>query len=641
MIRFWSKAITAVAVAYWMIGATSAPLAADDAPANSAQQISDANAWANAVLGPCADYSQRLIDAKNGVDTATGDDEASGQRLQQANQNMDAAEKRLAAAKTQLPNAQAAYDQCMKAMTGIAEQCQAESAALNAANNELNASQAARDAAKTAEDNAYGNSTAAQNGLAAAGSQLASAANDLDNCVKRETAQQQPAPPTNQAKQDTPPPIDTPPSNTPPPQPPEPNSPMPGDVSQVFSPPPVGPPPPFVPPAVTPPPSGAGGSLTCNYTDGSGGTASFTTTDPQFLQQGCPPTIFPGLTIANAPPAPGGGPFAPLTPASQPPLTPPPPNPSGPVRVGPPQQPPPDPFAPTGASAGSSSGGGNGPASGPDGPLSPGSILPGLIGMIPPPSGGAPPMPPQVATNTTPQYPPTQPPPGGGSTSPQCPSGYVNWSCQNATGPTSGCLTPQDAASSTAKYTGMGGYTCSTSNQLSPPNPASANSSMCPPPNHQYACDHALVCAPSIGSRTGDSNCKPVPDTNAAPTPPPRLYAELNLKPLPADVQSCDSKPPFLPWGGTGSAIITVSGGKACGVGWHDTPGGPGGVTVLDSMTVASPPSHGTLAPKDQHVIIFTPAPGYKGQDSFTLTMQEHNGGRSATLQVNVSVTIQ
>ena len=106
-------------------------------------------------------------------------------------------------------------------------------------------------------------------------------------------------------------------------------------------------------------------------------------------------------------------------------------------------------------------------------------------------------------------------------------------------------------------------------------------------------------------------------------------------------VQACESKPPFLPWGGTGSATITVSGGKPCGIGWHDTPGGPGGVTVLDSMKVTSPPSHGSLKPQDQHVIIFTPAPGYKGQDSFTLSMQEHNGSRRATMTVKVSVTIQ
>jgi Bacterial Ig domain len=114
-----------------------------------------------------------------------------------------------------------------------------------------------------------------------------------------------------------------------------------------------------------------------------------------------------------------------------------------------------------------------------------------------------------------------------------------------------------------------------------------------------------------------------------------------NQKSQNASVPACSSKPPYLPWGGHGSATITVSDGQPCGVGWHDTPGGPGGVTVLDSMSVSSPPSHGTLRPQDQHVIIFTPAPNYKGQDTFTLTMREHNGGRSATLSVTVSVTIQ
>jgi len=62
---------------------------------------------------------------------------------------------------------------------------------------------------------------------------------------------------------------------------------------------------------------------------------------------------------------------------------------------------------------------------------------------------------------------------------------------------------------------------------------------------------------------------------------------------------------------------------------------------AVRSIVCRCSPSHGSLKPQDQHVIIFTPAPGYKGHDSFTLSIREHNGGRSATLSVKVSVTIQ
>jgi hypothetical protein len=192
-------------------------------------------------------------------------------------------------------------------------------------------------------------------------------------------------------------------------------------------------------------------------------------------------------------------------------------------------------------------------------------------------------------------------------------------------------------------------------NPQSPPT-ARVNSGECHTVNGQTICTDASgnSCTTTAGF------CDPaVPQTTktaAAPTPPAPNAAPLQLKPptqmasaaqpcspksQTASVPACSSKPPYLPWGGTGSATITVSGGQPCGVGWHDTPGGPGGVTVLDSMTVSSPPSHGSLKPRDQHVIIFSPASGYKGQDSFTLSMQEHNGGRRATLSVKVSVTIQ
>jgi hypothetical protein len=203
-------------------------------------------------------------------------------------------------------------------------------------------------------------------------------------------------------------------------------------------------------------------------------------------------------------------------------------------------------------------------------------------------------------------------------------------------------------------------------NVCNPPTPASQPGNICNPSGNaptamvnsgQCNTNNGLTtCTDASGNSctTSGNFCDP---TAPQPTPPKPNQAPLNLKPATqmastapnpsgqtnqsTSVPTCSSKPPYLPWGGQGSATITVSGGQPCGVGWHDTPGGPGGVTVLDSMSVSSPPSHGSLRPQDQHVIIFTPAPGYKGQDSFTLSMQEHNGGRRATLSVQVSVTIQ
>jgi hypothetical protein len=155
----------------------------------------------------------------------------------------------------------------------------------------------------------------------------------------------------------------------------------------------------------------------------------------------------------------------------------------------------------------------------------------------------------------------------------------------------------------------------------------------CDPTNPQQGTSNTA--APGIPPKPNAGPLKLKPSTQIASASQP-----CNQKNQTSSVPACESKPPYLPWGGTGSAMITVSGGKPCGVGWHDTPGGPGGVTVLDSMTVISQPSHGSAASQD-HSVIYTPAPGYKGQDTFTLSMQEHNGGRSATLRVNVSVTIQ
>jgi hypothetical protein len=193
-------------------------------------------------------------------------------------------------------------------------------------------------------------------------------------------------------------------------------------------------------------------------------------------------------------------------------------------------------------------------------------------------------------------------------------------------------------------------------NPQSPPT-ASMNSGECHTVNGQTTCtDASGHSCTTTGGFCDPTNPQQGTSNTAAPGIPPKPNAgPLNLKPntqmasagqpcnqknQTSSVPACESKPPFLPWGGTGSAMITVSGGKPCGVGWHDTPGGPGGVTVLDSMTVASQPSHGSAASQG-HSVIYTPAPGYKGPDAFTLSMQEHNGGRNATLRVKVSVTIQ
>jgi Bacterial Ig domain len=177
------------------------------------------------------------------------------------------------------------------------------------------------------------------------------------------------------------------------------------------------------------------------------------------------------------------------------------------------------------------------------------------------------------------------------------------------------------------------------------------NSGACHSTNGQTTCTDAAGNSCTTAGSFCDPTAAQAAKSAAPPTAPKPNAAPLNLKPKTqtasvagdsssqanqtTSVPACSSKPPYLPWGGRGSAMITVSGGQACGIGWHDT-----GATILDSMSVSSQPAHGSLRPQDQHVIIFTPAPGYKGQDSFTLSMREHNGGRSATLSVTVSLTI-
>jgi hypothetical protein len=184
--------------------------------------------------------------------------------------------------------------------------------------------------------------------------------------------------------------------------------------------------------------------------------------------------------------------------------------------------------------------------------------------------------------------------------------------------------------------------------QNPPPNICNPKTSTKPPPN---IC-HPKTANPCAPPKSSPVNLKKKLASNDLAMPmAPKQNGPLKLKPSPGGTQmananpstpmdsvpACESKPPYLPWGGHGSASITVARGKPCGIGWHDT-----GATILDSMSVTSQPSCGSLTPKDQHVIVYTPNPGCKSpNDSFMLSMREHNGGRRATLSVKVSVTIR
>jgi hypothetical protein len=157
-------------------------------------------------------------------------------------------------------------------------------------------------------------------------------------------------------------------------------------------------------------------------------------------------------------------------------------------------------------------------------------------------------------------------------------------------------------------------------------------------------------CAPPKNTSPLNLKNKLASNDPKTPATPKANDGPLNLKPSPGATQLasstpsnsadsaalCESKPPYLPWGGHGSASITVSGGKPCGIGWHDT-----GATILENITVTSQPKHGSITPKNKNVVIFTPTAGYKGQDKFMLRMQERNGSRRATLTVTVNVTIR
>jgi hypothetical protein len=144
----------------------------------------------------------------------------------------------------------------------------------------------------------------------------------LEDCQARAAQEKPPQPPELPVNPPMPASVDPPPT---PPQIPE-NFPMPASVDPPPPAPPTRTPPPPPPPPTTttttttsppPPPPNVGGALTCNYTDGAGGTASFTTMDPSFTE--CPPNIFPGLTLKGS----GRGPVQAPLPFNPPDPTPP------------------------------------------------------------------------------------------------------------------------------------------------------------------------------------------------------------------------------------------------------------------------------------------------------------------------------
>jgi hypothetical protein len=278
----------------------------------------------------------------------------------------------------------------------------------------------------------------------------------------------------------------------------------------------------------------------------------------------------------------------------------------------------------------------------PAGPSSPGSSTTAMLTppvVVPVPSSSSAPQPPTARYNPGNVCNPPPPKPGN----------VCNPTPPAVSKPGNICNPP------TPSNAGNAGQQTATASPQNNPQPGSTgvmNSGTCNTINGQTTCTDASGHSCTTTANFCDPTAPQGANTAAAPTPPPPNAGPLNLKPSTqmasaagnsssqptqnAAVPACSSKPPYLPWGGHGSATITVSGGQPCGIGWHDT-----GATILDSMSVTSQPAHGSLRPQDQHVIIFAPAPGYKGQDSFTLSMREHNGGRSANLSVTVSVTIQ
>jgi hypothetical protein len=83
------------------------------------------------------------------------------------------------------------------------------------------------------------------------------------------------------------------------------------------------------------------------------------------------------------------------------------------------------------------------------------------------------------------------------------------------------------------------------------------------------------------------------------------------------------------------SSNMVVSSGKRCGVNLHAA-----GESRFDSVGISARPKHGTLSPLAGGGVIYQPAPGYKGEDSFafTVTGRMHTGSGTARIKISVSV---
>jgi hypothetical protein len=218
------------------------------------------------------------------------------------------------------------------------------------------------------------------------------------------------------------------------------------------------------------------------------------------------------------------------------------------------------------------------------------------------PSNTPPPLPteeppPTPTTNpTTPPTPTPTPPPTGASAA-GCPPDQLQY-LQNSQGYTVACNGPYTNGEWVVIYQGP-----------------------TPPPGWERGINRSPY-TPEPPQNTGVS---------ASNNPPPCAHPDIMFAP-----RSCDPHPVLPAWASTSASTMTVSGGP-CGIGWVDSNG-----VTLDQLSIKQNPSHGSIQLKGKGSLTYTPAPGYKGSDSFSVSIQEHyRDGRRATAGSNVSVTIK